>query len=210
MPEARPPYPAEFRQRMVKPVCADRSPAQLSREFGVTAQSITNWVGQAAVDDGKPLPGKEGLTTAERQELVRLHRQLRPVQIERGILAKATTWFDGRSDATSTKSLDPMVANQADLPVHTMCRVLCVCASGIYAWRDRAPSPRRIANAVMSERRRQCRVARLVQEAGLHGISKRRDFTVINPSHRRRPMILSTAGPTPVVRTVRVSMCNPQ
>ena len=35
---------------------------QLPREFGVTVQSITNWVGQAPIDDGKPLPGKAGLT----------------------------------------------------------------------------------------------------------------------------------------------------
>jgi transposase len=30
--------------------------SELSREFGVTAQSITNCVGQAAIDNGKPLP----------------------------------------------------------------------------------------------------------------------------------------------------------
>lgn len=47
MSKVRPPYPAEFRQQMVELVRAGRSPAQLSREFGVTAQSITNWVGQA-------------------------------------------------------------------------------------------------------------------------------------------------------------------
>ena len=90
MSKVRPPYPAEFRQQMVELVRAGRSPAQLSREFGVTTQSITNWVGQSAIDDGKPLPGKEGLTTAERDELVRLRRQLRQVQMERDILAKAT------------------------------------------------------------------------------------------------------------------------
>ena len=93
MSKVRPPYSAEFRQQMVELVRAGRSPAQLSREFGVTAQSITNWVGQAAIDEGKPLPGKEGLTTAEREELVRLRRQLRQVQMERDILAKATAWF---------------------------------------------------------------------------------------------------------------------
>ena len=108
MSKVRPPYPAEFRQQMVELVRAGRAPAQLSREFGVTAQSITNWVGQAAIDDGKPLPGKEGLTTAEREELVRLRRQLRQVQMERDILAKATAWFAGRSDATSTKSSDSL------------------------------------------------------------------------------------------------------
>jgi transposase InsO family protein len=55
---------------MVELVRAGRSPAQLSREFGVTAQSITNWVGQVVIDGGKPVPGKEGLSTAEREELV--------------------------------------------------------------------------------------------------------------------------------------------
>lgn len=103
MSKVRPPYSAQFRQQMVELVRAGYSPAQLSREFGVTAQSITNWIGQAAIDDGKPLPGKEGLTTAEREELVRLRRQLCQVQMERDILAKATAWFVG---ATSTKSSD--------------------------------------------------------------------------------------------------------
>ena len=87
MSKVRPPYPAAFRQQMVELVRAGRSPSELSREFGVTAQSITNWVGQAAIDEGNPLPGKEGLTRTERQELARLRRQLRQVQIERDILA---------------------------------------------------------------------------------------------------------------------------
>lgn len=103
MSKVRPPYTADFRQQMVELVRAGRSPAQLSREFGVTAQSITNCVGQAAIDDGKPLPGKEGLTTAN---CCACAGQLRQVQTERDILAKATAWFAGRSDATSTKSSD--------------------------------------------------------------------------------------------------------
>jgi transposase len=106
MSKVRPPYPAQFRQQMVELVRAGRTPAELSREFNVTAQSITNWVGQAAIDSGKPLPGKEGLTCVEREELVRLRRQLRQVQQERDILAKDTAWFAGRSDVTSTKSSD--------------------------------------------------------------------------------------------------------
>ncbi|STB63887.1 Transposase [Chromobacterium violaceum] len=91
---------------MVELVQAGRSPAELSREFGVTAQSIINWVGQAAVDAGKPLPRKDSLTTVEREELVRLRKQLRQVQMERDILAKTTAWFAGRSDVTPNKSSD--------------------------------------------------------------------------------------------------------
>lgn len=48
-----------------------------------TAQSIAHWVAQDARDRGNPLPGKEGLSTAEREALVRLRRQLRQVQQER-------------------------------------------------------------------------------------------------------------------------------
>ncbi|MDG5977882.1 transposase is3/is911 family protein [Hydrogenophaga taeniospiralis CCUG 15921] len=54
MSKVRPPYPAQFRQQMVELVRAGRSPAQLSREFGVTAQSISTWVGQAAIGHGPP------------------------------------------------------------------------------------------------------------------------------------------------------------
>ncbi len=104
MPKSKPPYPAEFRQQIIELARAGRTPAELSREFGPTAQSIANWIAQDARDRGKPLPGKEGLTSAEREELVRLRRQLRQVQQERDILAKATAWFAARSEKTSTPS----------------------------------------------------------------------------------------------------------
>ena len=104
MPKTRPPYPAEFRQQMVELVRAGRTPAELAREFGCSAQTITNWVAQAAIDDGKPLPGKDGLSSAEREELARLRRENRRLQMERDILAKATAWFAGRGEKTSTPS----------------------------------------------------------------------------------------------------------
>jgi hypothetical protein len=50
---------------MIEAVRAGRTPAALSREFGCSAQPITNWTAQAAIDAGKPLSGKNGLTTAE-------------------------------------------------------------------------------------------------------------------------------------------------
>ena len=104
MPKSKPPYPAEFRQQIIELARSGRTPAELAREFGPTAQSIANWIAQDARDRGKPLPGKEGLTSAEREELVHLRRQLRQVQQERDILAKATAWFAARSEKTSTPS----------------------------------------------------------------------------------------------------------
>lgn len=104
MPKSKPPYPAEFRQQIIELARAGRTPAELSREFGPSAQSITNWIAQSARDSGKRLPGKEGLTTAEREELVRLRRKLKQVEQERDILAKATAWFAGKSEKASTPS----------------------------------------------------------------------------------------------------------
>ena len=68
-------FAAEYRQQIVELARAGRTPAQLAREFGPTAQSIANWIAQDGRDRGKPLPGKEGLSTAEREELVRLRRE---------------------------------------------------------------------------------------------------------------------------------------
>jgi transposase len=104
MPKTHPPYPAEFRQQIIELVHAGRTPAELSREFQVTAQTIMNWVGQAARNGGQPSPGKEGLSAAEREELARLRRQVKQLQTERDILAKATAWFAGRSGVTPTSS----------------------------------------------------------------------------------------------------------
>jgi transposase len=104
MPKTKPPYPAEFRRQMVELAQAGRTPAQLAREFDCTAQTIINWVARAAVDSGKPLPGKDVLSTAEREELTRLRRQVRQLQMERDILGKATAWFAGRADKTFTPS----------------------------------------------------------------------------------------------------------
>ena len=108
-----------------------------------------------------------------------------------------------------------MNANQASVPVQTMCRVLKVSASGYYAWLDRAPSPRAIDNAVLVERIRKVhaesdatygmprvraelldqgmrisgkRVARLMRINAIRGVSRRRSFIVTTRrDQRQRP-----------------------
>lgn len=101
MPRTRRPYPEEFKQQMIDLVRAGRTPEELSREFEPTAQSIRNWALQADRDEGRR---KDGLTTAERQEMVKLRREVRRLREERDILAKATAWFARGTDSKSKKS----------------------------------------------------------------------------------------------------------
>jgi transposase len=104
VPRSKPPYPAEFRQQIIELARAGRTPQELAREFGCCGQAIRNWIAQEAIDAGKPLPGKEGLSSVEREELARLRRRVRQLETEREILAKATAWFAARSEKTSTPS----------------------------------------------------------------------------------------------------------
>ena len=107
MPTSKPPYPAAFREQIVELARAGRGLKQLSREFGVSANSIRNWVQQANGQAPRTVSREVGpavLSVAEREELVELRRRLKQVQMERDILAKATAWFAGKSERTSTTS----------------------------------------------------------------------------------------------------------
>jgi transposase len=96
-------YAPEYRQRMVELVRAGRCPEELAREFQTGSQSIRNWVAQADRDEGRR---RDGLTTAEREELTRLRRENRILREEREILSKAAAWF-----ATETGSLPSRGSN---------------------------------------------------------------------------------------------------
>lgn len=96
-------YPAEFRAQMVELVKAGRTPEELAREFEPTAQSIINWVAQADRDAGVR---QDGLTTAERQELTRLRRKVRQLEMERDILSYAAAWFARETGVVPPKGTD--------------------------------------------------------------------------------------------------------
>jgi transposase len=104
MGKSKAPYPAEFRAQVVELHRNGKTASALSRQFGCSGQTIANWVAQAAVDAGRPLPGREGLTTVEREELARLRRENRQLKMERDILEKATVWFAARKGGLSTPS----------------------------------------------------------------------------------------------------------
>ena len=118
-----------------------------------------------------------------------------------------------------------MSAIQADagrpMGIRTICRALKISASGYYAWRGRAASPRAVANAVLTEMIRKVhresdhtygmprvraqlrhdghavsrkRIGRLMREAHIRGVSRRRGFTVTterNPKQRPAPDLVN-------------------
>lgn len=96
MPRTRRPYPEEFRMKMVELVRAGRSPYELAKQFEPTAVTIRSWVKQADLDEGRR---EDGLTTPEREELKRLRRENKRLQLEREILAKAAAWFARETDS---------------------------------------------------------------------------------------------------------------
>ena len=85
-------FTPEFRAEAVRLVRESGRPVgQLARELGLWETVLRRWVHQAGIDAGGGPPG--ALTTAEREELTRLRRENRTLQMERDILKKATAFF---------------------------------------------------------------------------------------------------------------------
>jgi transposase len=83
-------YPAEFRERAVELARQrDKPVKQLASDLGVSDQTLHNWLKQADIDEGR----REGLTTEERAELVRLRQRNRLLEMEIEILKKASAYF---------------------------------------------------------------------------------------------------------------------
>jgi transposase len=97
------PYTPEFRRQMIELVRSGRSPERLSKEFEPTAQAIRNWVAQAERDAGRR---DDGVTTAERDEINRLRREVKQLRLERDILSKAAAWFARETDVIPPKGSD--------------------------------------------------------------------------------------------------------
>lgn len=90
------PHPPEFRRRAVELArevdeAGDRVHpiATLARDLKISESCLRNWLAQADVDEGH----REGLSTAERKELVELRRENRVLRMERDLLSRAAAFF---------------------------------------------------------------------------------------------------------------------
>lgn len=87
MPRAKPP---EFRQRAVELARLREKPiAQIGSDLGIAESCLRRWLRQAEIDEGS----REGLSSDERAELVRLRRELRVKEMEIEILKRASAYF---------------------------------------------------------------------------------------------------------------------
>ncbi len=74
--------------------------AKVARDLELTESSLRNWVKQADIDEGH---GPESaLTTEEREELRRLRRQVRTLEMERDFAKKAAAFFAKDFDPPSS------------------------------------------------------------------------------------------------------------
>lgn len=94
---ARRSFTPEFKAEAVR-LCkvGDRSVRQVAKDLDLTETALREWVHRADVDAGKGPP--EALTTAEREEMARLRREVKRLQMERDILKAAATFFAKESE----------------------------------------------------------------------------------------------------------------
>jgi len=87
---ARRTFTTEFKAEAVELIrSSGKSVGEVCRDLDLTETAVRRWMQQAEIDAGK----RPGLTTAEREELVRLRREVLVLREEREILKKAAAFF---------------------------------------------------------------------------------------------------------------------
>jgi transposase len=89
-PRSRRSFTPEFKAEIVE-LCrrGDRSIGQVASDFDLTETNVRTWVKQTEIDHGE----RPGLTSEEREELTRLRRENRRLEIDNETLKRATAFF---------------------------------------------------------------------------------------------------------------------
>ena len=81
----------DFKAQAVRLVLDEgKSVGAVARDLDLTETALREWVKRALADRTN---GRTGLTTAEREELARLRKEVRELRTEREILKKAAAFF---------------------------------------------------------------------------------------------------------------------
>ncbi len=83
-------FPPEFKRDVVTVARrGDLTVAEVAADFDISPESVRRWMRQADIDDGI----RDGVTTAEQNELVQLRREKRRLEMENEILRRAAAYF---------------------------------------------------------------------------------------------------------------------
>jgi len=83
-------YPVEFRQRAIELYrSSGKSMEVLAKELGISSTTLSNWVKQSRIDAGE----QPGIASEDREEVVRLRRENRRLEMENEILKRAAAFF---------------------------------------------------------------------------------------------------------------------
>ena len=83
-------FPPEFKRDVVTVARrGDLTIAEVAADFDVAPESVRRWMRQADIDDGV----RNGVTSAEQAEVVRLRRANRRLEMENEILRRAAAYF---------------------------------------------------------------------------------------------------------------------
>ncbi len=94
---ARRKFTDEFKAGVVRLVLDEgKTAGAVARELDLTDSAVREWVARAQADRTKGTSG--GLTTAEREELARLRKEVRELKLERDVLKKAAAFFAKESN----------------------------------------------------------------------------------------------------------------
>ena len=140
------PYPPEFRRRALDLIESGRTVRDVAASLGIAESCLHRWRHRDLVDRGV----KPGVTAQEGAELAAARQRIRDLEEEVKILRKAAAAVEA---VVPPKDRYRLVAElRADgVRIGRACHALGVSRSGYYAWAARAPSPRAIRHAWLTD-----------------------------------------------------------